>query len=63
MNGEYDPILLVQSIFDFIVIVAICIVGDTCLPDVCVRPMPDIIILPPLRFLAHPTGGKQTGRI
>ena len=57
-----DPILLVHAIFDFIVIVAICKVGDRPLPGT-VLPMPEITISPPLRFLAHSAGGKQAGRI
>ena len=42
-----DPILLVHAIFDFIVIVAICKVGDRPLPGT-VLPMPEITISPPL---------------
>ena len=58
-----DPILglFLHSIFDFIGIVATFIFGD-CALDCGVLPMPEITILPPFRFPAHPIGGKQAGR-
>ena len=53
--------LFLHSICDFIVIVATSIFDDRKL-DCGVLPIPEITILPPLSFLAHPMGGKQAGR-
>ena len=48
--------LFLHSICDFIVIVATSIFLDERELDCGVLPIPEITILPPLSFLAHPMG-------